>query len=482
VQALLDDGTPVPTQAIGDGDAFVEINETWNLTVPLTNVGGANATAISDVLTTSTPGVTIVSGNSTYPDLAPAASANNTTPYSFFVSQAASCGSAIDFTLTVTYTGGPSPQVFNFSIGTGSPGTPVTFSYVGPAIPIPDGADLSGTAPGAPVAAALPVAGVTGNIYDVDFRIDGATCNATDGSTTVGLDHTFVNDLELTLISPNGTQVLVINNTDGNGNNFCQTLLDDESAGPNIQSVTSAQAPFTGSFTPNAALTSFDGETANGAWQFQAQDFFSQDTGNIRAFSVTITPAVCDAPAPQPANVTATKTASGNFVPGGAITYTIVLTNSGTGPQNDNPGNEFTDILPATVTFVSASATSGTVAPPPPAGPYVPPTTVTWNGSIPGNGGTVTITINATINQGTGGQTISNQGTCSFDSNGDGVNDSPCTTDDPATQTAGDPTAVTIGGGAAVVEIPTLSEIGLALLCLALISAAMLLLRRRQSA
>ena len=56
--------------------------------------------------------------------------------------------------------------------------------------------------PGAPVSATPAVAGVLGNVYDVNFSIDGTACSATAGSTTVGLDHTFVNDLELTLSLP----------------------------------------------------------------------------------------------------------------------------------------------------------------------------------------------------------------------------------------------------------------------------------------
>jgi len=472
-RAFLDDGAAVPTQFIGDGDAFVENNETWNLTVPLTNVGSVTATALSAVLTSSTPGITIVSGASAYPDLAPTASGNNVTPYRFSVGAATPCGSIIDFTLTVTYTGGPSPQSFSFSIGTGSPGTPVTFSYAGPPVPIPDGGDPFGTAPGAPAAATLPVAGLTGNILDVDFSIDGTACDTTKGSTTVGLDHSYVNDLRLTLISPLATSALVISNTDGSGHNFCQTALDDESAGANIQTVVTAEEPFTGSFTPNAPLAGFDGQAANGAWQLQAQDFFSQDTGNIRAFSVTITPAVCNAPV-QGAIVTATKTVNGGVRVGQKLSYTIVLTNSGNLAQADNTGAEFTDVLPPTLTLVSATASSGTAT------ATVGANTVTWNGTIPASGGTVTITINAKV-AGPAGATITNQGACSYDSNGDTANDAACVTDNPATGTAGDPTTVT-AQGASIVEVPTLSEVGLALLFLALSGAALLFLRRRRAA
>ena len=62
----------------------------------------------------------------------------------------------------------------------------------------------------------------------------------------------------------------------------------------------------------------------------------------------------------QPAPcVSATKTA-GTFAAGRRVTYTIVLTNAGPGAQPDNPGDEFTDVLPAQLTLVAASATSGT--------------------------------------------------------------------------------------------------------------------------
>src|SRR4051812_49888495 len=39
--------------------------------------------------------------------------------------------------------------------------------------------------------------------------------------------------------------------------------------------------------------------------------------------------------------------------------YTTLFRSSGTGTQQDNPGNEFTDVLPAGLTLVSATATSG---------------------------------------------------------------------------------------------------------------------------
>src|SRR5690606_5616926 len=116
----------------------------------------------------------------------------------------------------------------------------------------------------------------------------------------------------------------------------------------------------------------------------RVQDFFSGDTGNIRAFTVNVTPAVCDAP-PQTVLLSATKIISGgDLLAGGNVEYTVAISNSGTGPQSDNPGDEFTDALPAGLAAGTPTASSGTVS--------VSGNVVSWNGPVP-PGGTVTLTI-----------------------------------------------------------------------------------------
>ena len=125
---------------------------------------------------------------------------------------------------------------------------------------------------------------------------------------------------------------------------------------------------------------------------------------------------------------------SGTFTVGGTVTYTVTITNNGTGNQADNPGHEFTDTLPAGLTLVGATATSGTAA--------TAGNTVTWDGSLAPLGGSVTITITATVNAGTQGTTISNQGTVSYDANDNGTNEPPLATDDPSVGGAGQPDRV----------------------------------------
>jgi uncharacterized repeat protein (TIGR01451 family) len=171
--------------------------------------------------------------------------------------------------------------------------------------------------------------------------------------------------------------------------------------------------------------------------------------------------------------VSGTKTVSaGPYTVGGTILYTIVLTNSGSGAQGDNPGNELTDVLPPTLALVSATATSGTAA------ANVPTNTVAWNGAIPA-AGTVTITITATILPAAAGATVANQGTISYDSDGNGTNDATAQTDDPTAAGAANPTTITVAGGPAPPQVPTLSPFGLLLLAMALGALALFLLKRR---
>ena len=140
-------------------------------------------------------------------------------------------------------------------------------------------------------------------------------------------------------------------------------------------------------------------------------------------------------PAATPIIITATMTVAGNFEQLGSITYTVIITNSGTSAQLDNPGDEFFNLLPSSLTLVSASSTSGTAG--------TAGNTVNWNGSVPANGGSVTITIDATINSGTTGS-VSNQGTVNYDADGNGTNEVVLLTDDPAAAGATNPTSFTV--------------------------------------
>ena len=283
-------GATIVAESCTPPNGALDPNETVTLSFCVQNTGQSNTTNLVGTLQ-ATGGVTAPSGPQNY-GVVVASGTPVCRDFTFTVDPMLACGGTVTATLqlqdgatnlgTVTYT---------FTLGVA--GSPMTISYAGSAVPIPDGTGLTGAQPGLPAIANLAVAGLIGSIADIDVRIEGSSCNTTTGSTTVGIDHTFVNDLRIRLRSPSGTVVELIVNTDGSGNNICQTLLDDESAGASIQTVVTAQAPFSGSFKPANPLSAFDGQIPNGTWQLEAQDYFGGDTGNIRAFSLIITTYTC---------------------------------------------------------------------------------------------------------------------------------------------------------------------------------------------
>ena len=123
----------------------------------------------------------------------------------------------------------------------------------------------------------------------------------------------------------------------------------------------------------------------------------------------------------SPASITGNKTHSGGNSPGSSLSYLVVLLNSSNSDQQDNPGNEFSDVLPADLILVAANASSGTAT------ANTGTNTVTWNGIVPAND-TVTINIDATIKAGTEEHTVSNQGTINYDADGNGTNEATATT------------------------------------------------------
>ena len=107
---------------------------------------------------------------------------------------------------------------------------------------------------------------------------------------------------------------------------------------------------------------------------------------------------------------------------------------------------------------------------------------MTWNGSIASSGGFFSISVEALIDAGTTGQTLSNQGTHIYDANGDGTNDTPGVTDDPNAPGGADPTSILVGSPPSIVEVPTLSGAGFAALALLLAGVATVILRRQRTA
>ena len=108
--------------------------------------------------------------------------------------------------------------------------------------------------------------------------------NIVDIDVNLTLTHTWVEDLRIYLVSPDGTKVTLSQNSGGDGDNYTETVFDQDSQ----VSISSANAPFTGSFRPVGSLDIYNGERANGTWILQIVDQGPQDTGELIDFSIQI--------------------------------------------------------------------------------------------------------------------------------------------------------------------------------------------------
>lgn len=112
----------------------------------------------------------------------------------------------------------------------------------------------------------------------------GLNGNVTDINVTVNIQHTWNEDLTVTLISPSGTRIELFDGVGGDNDNFVNTELDAQAQ----TSILNGNAPFTGSYRPTGDLSSLNGEDPNGTWTLEVQDHFEEDGGQISNFAVSI--------------------------------------------------------------------------------------------------------------------------------------------------------------------------------------------------
>ncbi|QUQ66217.1 Subtilase family protein [Kutzneria sp. CA-103260] len=265
-----------PTVKGPNGSPYVKPGDTATVTLPVYNGGDGTAASTSVVVDSPTPGVTIAPRSKRYGTI----EAGQTVINSFTLTVPATqrLGVPVVVTAKVTFAGAHSPTTQTFQIPIGQPSPVVQdFAYAGAVAAIPDNSPV-----GASVQ--IPVTGV-GQASKLTFSIDGSSCTTTAGATTVGLDHTYVGDLTGTLTSPSGATAVLFQRRGAGGHNLCQVVFDD-SAATAFSTVSSANAPFTGSWKPQTTLGSLLTDSVDGTWTFKVVDGGAVDTGSIRAVSL----------------------------------------------------------------------------------------------------------------------------------------------------------------------------------------------------
>lgn len=126
-----------------------------------------------------------------------------------------------------------------------------------------------------------------GSPSDVSSRIEVSGVQGTIRhlSVTLDVDHTFTNDLEISLQGANGQRALLVGREGGSGDNFRATTFDDRST----SSVTNASPPFRGSFRPEEKLATFNDLDPNGTWILRVADRAFLDGGSLNRWSLSFT-------------------------------------------------------------------------------------------------------------------------------------------------------------------------------------------------
>ena len=112
----------------------------------------------------------------------------------------------------------------------------------------------------------------------------------TDVNVTVDLEHTWSGDLNVVLISPNGTSITLANAVCGSADNWENVTFDDEAGTPISAACNVAPPPaiLQGFVIPEEALSAFDGEFADGTWTLQITDLADQDGGTLNLVTLNI--------------------------------------------------------------------------------------------------------------------------------------------------------------------------------------------------
>ncbi len=101
--------------------------------------------------------------------------------------------------------------------------------------------------------------GQAGLVDDIDLAVD--------------ITHTFIGDLTLDLLSPNGVTVRVHNQSGGSTDNLQVTYDDDGGAG---------------TISPSQPLSAFDGDTAVGTWTLTVDDLLGGDQGLLHEWTLFV--------------------------------------------------------------------------------------------------------------------------------------------------------------------------------------------------
>ncbi|MBP7867799.1 MAG: S8 family serine peptidase [Acidobacteria bacterium] len=313
--------TSLTAESCSPANTAPDPNETVTYQCQFQNVG-SSATTNLKVSLNATGGVTSPSGEVTLGVVAAGATANAS--FTFTVSPSATCNGNITLTFTVmdgaTLIGNPTQTLFV--------GTLITHNYSSGGLTLP--IDATHTTVTAPIV--ITDAGVIKN-----------------PRVKVRINHVYDGDLEIKLIAPDATTVVLSDNRGSSGDNFgsgntdCTgvfTVFSDSAT----TAISAGSAPFAGSYKPESVLSALNGKPLAGTWTLQITDTYpSSDHGTLYCWQLEYDSPDCCGWAGDPlimasgSSITAEGCAPGNAAvdPGETVTVSLGLKNTGSGATSN---------------------------------------------------------------------------------------------------------------------------------------------------
>lgn len=122
----------------------------------------------------------------------------------------------------------------------------------------------------------INVSGLASPLDTTNFGLEQICINAT---------HTWDSDLEISLIAPDGTTVLLTSGNGGSDDDYTNTCFRNDASTP----ITQGNAPFTGTFRAQGDLSVINnGQNGNGQWKLHILDTYAfADQGNLLSWNIT---------------------------------------------------------------------------------------------------------------------------------------------------------------------------------------------------
>ena len=107
------------------------------------------------------------------------------------------------------------------------------------------------------------------------------TGNISSIEVSVNITHTWIGDLVIALVHPDGTSINLWNRTCNNPQNGNINVTFKDGSGPIV-----CASPTTGTYNPVQSLAPFMGKPKSGNWTLRVTDFFNGDIGTLNSWSV----------------------------------------------------------------------------------------------------------------------------------------------------------------------------------------------------